>query len=100
MNLVSVFVVYMLFVDVVFLIVVYEMGFVQVEGVSFDLIVVLLWLFVCDMLVFGCVDVVYLLLFVLIVMVFGLGGVLMVVFVVLVLFVNGNVIGVGQDIEV
>lgn len=99
MNLVSVPVAYMPLVDAAPLIAAHEMGFAQAEGVSLDLIAAPSWSSVRDMLAFGRVDAAHLLSPVPIAMALGLGGVSTAVSAVSVLSVNGNVIGVGQDIE-
>ena len=99
MNLVSVPVAYMPLVDAAPLIAAHEMGFAQAEGVSLDLIAAPSWSSVRDMLAFGRVDAAHLLSPVPIAMALGLGGVSTAVSAVSVLSVNGNVIGVGQEIE-
>ena len=99
MKLVSLPVAYMPLVDAGPLIVAQEMGFAEAEGLSLDLIAAPSWSSVRDMLSFGRVDAAHMLSPVPISMAMGLGGVSTPVSAVSVTSVNGNVIGVGRQLE-
>lgn len=99
MNTVNVPIAYMPLVDAAPLIVAQEMGFAENEGLSLDLIAAPSWSSVRDMLAFGRVDAAHMLSPVPIAMAMGLGGVATELSAVSVLSVNGNVIGVGCEIE-
>lgn len=99
MKLVSLPVAYVPLVDAAPLIVAQEMGFAAAEGIGLDLIAAPSWSSVRDMLAFGRVDAAHLLSPVPVAMAMGLGGVTTPVSAVSVLSANGNVIGVGREIE-
>ena len=99
MNLVSVPVAYMPLVDAAPLIVAQHMGFAQAEGIALDLVAAPSWSSVRDMLAFGRVDAAHLLSPVPVAMAMGLGGVSTRLSAVSVLSANGNVIGVGRELE-
>ncbi|WP_407495653.1 ABC transporter substrate-binding protein [Pseudooceanicola sp. MF1-13] len=99
MNMVTLPVAYMPLVDAAPLIIAQEMGFAATEGIGLDLIAAPSWSSVRDMLAFGRVDAAHMLSPVPIAMGMGLGGVATELAAVSVLSVNGNVIGVGQDLE-
>lgn len=90
---------YMPLVDAAPVIVAEEMGFAAAEGISLDLIAAPSWSSVRDMLAFGRVDAAHMLSPVPVAMAMGLGGVTTAVSAVSVLSVNGNVIGVGRELE-
>ena len=99
MKLVSFPVAYMPLVDAAPLIVAQEMGFAAAEGLDLDLIAAPSWSSVRDMLAFGRVDAAHLLSPVPIAAGLGLGGVTTQLSAVSVLSVNGNIIGVGSELE-
>lgn len=99
MRTVSLPVAYMPLVDAAPLIAAREMGFDHAEGVSLDLRPAPSWSSLRDMLAFGHVDAAHLLSPVPIAMALGLGGIATPLSAVSVLSLNGNVIGVGQDLE-
>lgn len=99
MRTVSVPFAYMPLVDAAPVIVAEEMGFAATEGISLDLIPAPSWSSVRDMLAFGRVDAAHMLSPVPVAMALGLGGVTTPVSAVSVLSVNGNVLGVGQELE-
>ncbi|MGR3513450.1 MAG: ABC transporter substrate-binding protein [Paracoccaceae bacterium] len=90
---------YMPLVDAAPVIVAEEMGFAAAEGISLDLIAAPSWSSVRDMLAFGRVDAAHMLSPVPVAMALGLGGVRTPVSAVSVLSANGNVIGVGRELE-
>ncbi len=90
---------YMPLVDAAPIIVAEEMGFAGAEGISLNLIPAPSWSSVRDMLAFGRVDAAHLLSPVPVAMAMGLGGVATPVSAVSVLSVNGNVLGVGKELE-
>ena len=90
---------YMPLVDAAPVIVAEEMGFAATEGISLDLIPAPSWSSVRDMLAFGRVDAAHMLSPVPVAMAMGLGGVTTPVSAVSVLSMNGNVLGVGRDLE-
>lgn len=99
MRTVSVPFAYMPLVDAAPAIIAEEMGFAASEGISLDLIPAPSWSSVRDMLAFGRVDAAHLLSPVPVAMAMGLGGVTTPVSAVSVLSVNGNVLGVGRELE-
>ncbi len=99
MRTVSVPFAYMPLVDAAPVIIAEEMGFAASEGISLDLIPAPSWSSVRDMLAFGRVDAAHMLSTVPVAMAMGLGGVTTPVSAVFVLSVNGNVLGVGQELE-
>lgn len=99
MRLVSLPVAYMPLVDAGPLIIAQEMGFAEAEGIALDLVAAPSWSSVRDMLSFGRVDAAHMLSPVPIAMAMGLGGVRTPISAVCVTSVNGNVIGVGQELE-
>ena len=99
MRMVSLPFAYMPLVDAAPVIVAEEMGFAAAEGISLDLIAAPSWSSVRDMLAFGRVDAAHMLSPVPVAMALGLGGVTTPVSAVSVLSVNGNVLGVGRDLE-
>lgn len=99
MKQVSIPVAYMPLVDAAPLIVAQEMGFAAAEGIALDLVAAPSWSSVRDMLAFGRVDAAHMLSPVPIAMGMGLGGVATEISTVSNLSVNGNVIGVGREIE-
>ncbi|MDJ0820278.1 MAG: ABC transporter substrate-binding protein [Paracoccaceae bacterium] len=90
---------YMPLVDAAPLIIAQEMGFAETEGIALDLIAAPSWSSVRDMLAFGRVDAAHMLSPVPVAMKMGLGGVATPISAVSVLSVNGNVIGVGRELE-
>ncbi|KZY39003.1 nitrate transporter, partial [Roseovarius sp. HI0049] len=90
---------FMPLVDAAPLIMAQEMGFAESEGVALDLVAAPSWSSVRDMLAFGRVDAAHLLSPVPVAMAMGLGGVATEISAVSVLSVNGNVIGVGRELE-
>ena len=99
MRTVSVPFAYMPLVDAAPVIIAEEMGFAASEGISLDLIPAPSWSSVRDMLAFGRVDAAHMLSPVPVAMAMGLGGVTTPVSAVTVLSVNGNVLGVGRELE-
>ncbi len=99
MRTVTLPVAYVALVDAAPLIVAQELGFAEAEGLALDLVSAPSWSSVRDMLAFGRVDAAQLLSPVPVAMALGLGGVTTSISAVSVLSVNGNVIGVGRDIE-
>ncbi|MEM6386912.1 MAG: ABC transporter substrate-binding protein [Pseudomonadota bacterium] len=90
---------YMPLIDAAPVIIAEEMGFAASEGISLDLIPAPSWSSVRDMLAFGRVDAAHMLSPVPVAMAMGLGGVTTPVSAVSVLSVNGNVLGVGRELE-
>jgi two-component system, oxyanion-binding sensor len=90
---------YMPLVDAAPLIIAQEVGFAEPEGLELDLIAAPSWSSVRDMLAFGRVDAAHLLSPVPIAMAMGLGGVTTPLSAVSVLSTNGDVIGVGRELE-
>ena len=90
---------YMPLLDAAPLIIAQEMGFAETEGIALDLIAAPSWSSVRDMLAFGRVDAAHLLSPVPVAMALGLGGVKTPLSAVSVLSANGNVIGVGAELE-
>lgn len=86
-------------VDAAPLIVAHEMGLAEAEGVALDLVPAPSWSSVRDMLSFGRVDAAHLLSPVPVAMALGLGGVRQPLSAVSILSANGNVIGVGRELE-
>lgn len=99
MRLVTIPLAYMPLVDAAPVIVAEEMGFAEAEGIALDLIAAPSWSSVRDMLAFGRVDAAHLLSPVPVAMAMGLGGVSTRLVAVSVLSINGNVLGVGRDLE-
>ena len=99
MKTVTLPVAFMPLLDAAPLIIAQEMGFAEPEGLALDLIAAPSWSSVRDMLAFGRVDAAHLLSPVPIAMAMGLGGVTTPLSAVSVLSVNGNVIGVGRELE-
>ncbi|MFZ7090358.1 ABC transporter substrate-binding protein [Primorskyibacter sp. 2E233] len=99
MKTVTLPVAYMPLVDAAPLIIAQEMGFAEAEGIALELIAAPSWSSVRDMLAFGRVDAAHLLSPVPVAMAMGLGGVTTPISAVSVLSVNGNVIGVGAELE-
>ncbi|UWR09225.1 MULTISPECIES: ABC transporter substrate-binding protein [Ruegeria] len=99
MRAVSLRAAYMPLVDAAPLIVAHEMGYDQAEGISLDLRPAPSWSSLRDMLAFGHVDAAHLLSPVPVAMALGLGGIVTPLSAVSVLSVNGNVIGVGRQLE-
>ena len=99
MRTVSIPFAYMPLIDAAPVIIAEEMGFAASEGISLDLIPAPSWSSVRDMLAFGRVDAAHILSPVPIAMAMGLGGVTTPVSAVSVLSVNGNVLGVGRELE-
>ncbi len=98
MRTVTLPVAYMPLVDAAPLIVAREMGFDKAEGVSLDLRPAPSWSSLRDMLAFGHVDAAHLLSPVPVAMALGLGGIATPLSAVSVLSLNGNVIGVGNQL--
>ena len=90
---------FMPLVDAAPVIIAHEMGFAETEGITLDLIAAPSWSSVRDMLAFGRVDAAHLLSPVAVAMAMGLGGVATPISAVSVLSVNGNVLGVGREVE-
>ncbi len=99
MRTVSVPFAFMPLVDAAPVIIAEEMGFAASEGLSLDLIPAPSWSSVRDMLAFGRVDAAHMLSPAPVAMAMGLGGVTTPVSAVFVLSVNGNVLGVGRELE-
>lgn len=99
MKTVALPVAYMPLVDAAPLIIAQEMGFAEAEGIALDLIAAPSWSSVRDMLAFGRVDAAHMLSPVPVAMAMGLGGVSTALSAVSVLSINGNVIGVGRELE-
>lgn len=99
MKTVTLPVAYMPLVDAAPLIIAQEMGFAEAEGLALDLIAAPSWSSVRDMLAFGRVDAAHLLSPVPVAMAMGLGGVTTPLSAVSVMSVNGDVIGVGRELE-
>lgn len=99
MRLVTIPVAFMPLVDAAPLIIAQEMGFAEAEGIALDLIAAPSWSSVRDMLAFGRVDAAHSLSPLPVAMAMGLGGVSTALSAVSVLSVNGNVIGVGKQLE-
>ncbi|MEL6644226.1 MAG: ABC transporter substrate-binding protein [Pseudomonadota bacterium] len=85
-------------VDAAPLIVAQEMGFAREEGLSLDLVRAPSWSSVRDMLAFGRVEAAHMLSPVPVAMALGIGGVASRISALMVLSVNGNVVGVSQEI--
>lgn len=85
-------------VDAAPLIVATEMGFDHEEGLALDLVRASSWSSLRDMLVFGRVDAAHLLSPVPVAMALGLGGVASQISALMVLSVNGNVVGVSNEL--
>ena len=99
MRTVTLPVAYMPLVDAAPLIVAQNLGFAEAEGFDLDLIAAPSWSSLRDMLAFGRVDAAHMLSALPVAMAMGLGGVATSLSVVSVLSINGNVIGVGKDLE-
>ncbi|WP_372884747.1 ABC transporter substrate-binding protein [Shimia sp.] len=99
MRTVTIPVAFMPLVDAAPLIVTQDMGFAEAEGIALELIPAPSWSSLRDMLAFGRVDAAHMLSPLPIAMAMGLGGVTTALSAVSVLSVNGNVIGVGRQLE-
>lgn len=99
MKAVSLPVAYMPLVDAAPLIVAQELGYAESEGLSLDLVAAPSWSSLRDMLAFGRVDAAHMLSPVPVAMALGLGGVKTGLSAVSILSANGNVIGVGKELE-
>ncbi|KMW59397.1 Nitrate ABC transporter, nitrate-binding protein [Candidatus Rhodobacter oscarellae] len=89
---------YVPLVDAAPLIVASYMGFDREEGLTLDLVRAPSWATLRDMLAFGRVDAAHMLAPVPVAMALGIGGVASPISALMVLSVNGNVIGVSQDL--
>lgn len=98
MNATEISVAYIPLVDAAPLIVASELGFDREEGLSLNLVRAASWSSVRDMLVFGRVEAAQLLSPVPVAMALGLGGVAVPISALMVMSVNGNVIGVSNDL--
>ncbi|MEM6824753.1 MAG: CmpA/NrtA family ABC transporter substrate-binding protein [Pseudomonadota bacterium] len=85
-------------VDAAPLIIAQEMGFAREEGLQLDLVRGPSWSSVRDMLAFGRVEAAHMLAPVPVAMALGIGGVASPISALMVLSVNGNVVGVSQDL--
>ncbi len=99
MRTVSLPVAFMPLVDAAPLIAAHEMGFDQAEGITLDLRPAPSWSSLRDMLAFGHVDAAHMLSPVPVAMALGLGGIQTPLSAASVLSLNGNVIGVGRELE-
>ncbi len=98
MSLTSLSVAFIPLVDAAPLIVAQEMGFAREEGLALDLVRAPSWSSVRDMLAFGRVDAAHMLSPVPVAMALGIGGVASPISALMVLSINGNVIGVSQNL--
>lgn len=98
MSLTSLSLAFIPLVDAAPLIVAQEMGFAREEGLTLDLVRAPSWSSVRDMLAFGRVEAAHMLSPVPVAMALGIGGVASPISALMILSINGNVVGVSQDL--